>query len=164
MSLVMVMIKHSQSTQSDKFVISLQYLEKEVRNGVHFLPAGKQQSFNNLALMFLIKVARHVKSTKDRTLIIFFQYIKKKVSKLLFRSIVMLQGPVMFVITCCLNHDILIGRYSVHCNDKNYLLVIILHQASKAALRKKCPYSELFWSVFFRIRTEYGEIIRISPC
>ena len=23
-------------------------------------------------------------------------------------------------------------------------------------LRKKCPYSELFWSVFFGIRTEYG--------
>ena len=126
--------------------------------------AGKKQSFYNLALMFLIKVARHVKSTKDRTLIILFQYIKKKVSKLLFRSIVMLRGPVMFVITCCLNHDILIGRYSFHCNDKNYLLVIILHQASKAALRKKCLYSELFWSVFFRIRTEYGEIIRISPC
>ena len=28
---------------------------------------------------------------------------------------------------------------------------------------KKCPYSELFWSVFSRIRTEYGEILRISP-
>ena len=25
-------------------------------------------------------------------------------------------------------------------------------------LRKKCPYSELFWSTFSRIRTEYGEI------
>ena len=24
------------------------------------------------------------------------------------------------------------------------------------ALRKKCPYSELFWSVFSRNRTEYG--------
>ena len=23
---------------------------------------------------------------------------------------------------------------------------------------KKCPYSELFWSVFSRIQTEYGEI------
>ena len=23
-------------------------------------------------------------------------------------------------------------------------------------LREKCPYSELFWSVFSRIRTEYG--------
>ena len=28
---------------------------------------------------------------------------------------------------------------------------------------KKCPYSELFSSVFFRIRTEYGEMLRISP-
>ena len=28
------------------------------------------------------------------------------------------------------------------------------------SLRKKCPYSELFWSVFSRIRTEYGEILR----
>ena len=31
------------------------------------------------------------------------------------------------------------------------------------SLRKKCPYSELFWSVFSRIRTEFGEILRISP-
>ena len=30
-------------------------------------------------------------------------------------------------------------------------------------MRKKCPYSELFWAVFFSIRTEYGEIHRISP-
>ena len=26
------------------------------------------------------------------------------------------------------------------------------------SLQKKYPYSELFWSVFPRIRTEYGEI------
>ena len=30
-------------------------------------------------------------------------------------------------------------------------------------LREKCPYSELFWSVFSRIWNEYGEIFRISP-
>ena len=30
------------------------------------------------------------------------------------------------------------------------------------SLRDTCPYSELFWSVFFRIRTEYGEIFRIQ--
>ena len=29
-------------------------------------------------------------------------------------------------------------------------------------LSEKCPYSELFWSSFSRIRTEYGEILRIS--
>ena len=32
-----------------------------------------------------------------------------------------------------------------------------------SSLRKKCSYPELLWSVFFRIRTEYGEILRISP-
>ena len=30
-------------------------------------------------------------------------------------------------------------------------------------LREKCPYLELFSSVFYRIRTEYGETLRISP-
>ena len=29
-------------------------------------------------------------------------------------------------------------------------------------LRKKCPYSELFWSAFSYIRTECGETLRIS--
>ena len=33
----------------------------------------------------------------------------------------------------------------------------------RATLRKKCPYSELFWPVFSGIRTEYGEILGISP-
>ena len=31
------------------------------------------------------------------------------------------------------------------------------------SLRKMCPYSELFWSVFSRIWTEYREIRSISP-
>ena len=31
------------------------------------------------------------------------------------------------------------------------------------SLRKTCPYSELFWSIFSRIRTEYGEMRSISP-
>ena len=30
---------------------------------------------------------------------------------------------------------------------------------SNITLRKKCPYSELFWSAFSRIWTEYGEIL-----
>ena len=30
-------------------------------------------------------------------------------------------------------------------------------------LRRKSPYSELFWSAFSRIRTGYGEIRSISP-
>ena len=31
------------------------------------------------------------------------------------------------------------------------------------SLRKKCPYLELFWFAFSRIRTEYEEIRIISP-
>ena len=31
------------------------------------------------------------------------------------------------------------------------------------ALSEKHPYLELFWPVFSGIRTEYGEILRISP-
>ena len=30
-------------------------------------------------------------------------------------------------------------------------------------LQEKCLYSEFFWSVFSRIRTEYGKIRSISP-
>ena len=33
----------------------------------------------------------------------------------------------------------------------------------KITLRKKCPYSELFWYAFSCIRAEYGEIRSISP-
>ena len=29
--------------------------------------------------------------------------------------------------------------------------------------RKKCPYSEFFWSLFFHIRSEYGKMFHISP-
>ena len=31
-----------------------------------------------------------------------------------------------------------------------------------STLRKRCLYLELYWSAFSRIRTEYGEILRIS--
>ena len=30
----------------------------------------------------------------------------------------------------------------------------------KASLREKCPNTSCFWSVFSRIRTEYGDILR----
>ena len=53
LSLLMDMTKHSQRTQSNRFAISLQYLRKEVRNGVH------HQSSYKLALSFLMEVGRH---------------------------------------------------------------------------------------------------------
>ena len=64
----MGMIKHSQSTQSNKFAIYLQYLKKEVRDRAHFLHADKHQSFCKLTLSFLMEVARHVQSTQNTLL------------------------------------------------------------------------------------------------
>ena len=77
-----------------------------MKYGVRFLHADKHQSFYKLALSFLSEVTRHVQSTENRKLVIFLQYIKKKVSQLLFYSIVIqsiqifYEGLVMFVVTC----------------------------------------------------------------
>ena len=63
LSLLLDMVKNSQSTQSNKFAVSLQYLKKEVRNGVHFLHADKHQSFYKLTLSILMEVTTNVQST-----------------------------------------------------------------------------------------------------
>ena len=39
----------------------------------------------------------------------------------------------------------------------------VIEISIRRSLRKKCPYSEFFWSLFSHIRTDYGEILRISP-
>ena len=43
------------------------------------------------------------------------------------------------------------------------VLVFYFFSICKHALREKCPCSELFWSVYSRIRTEYGKIPVFSP-
>ena len=99
LSLLLGMIKHSQSTQSNKFAISLQYLKKEVRKGVHFQHAD-EQSFYKLGLLLLMKVARYVQSTQNRQLVIFLE----RVLQLLLCSTVMENiqifcgGPAMFIV------------------------------------------------------------------
>ena len=80
---ILLLMNISNLTQSNKFAISLQHLKKEVRNEGHFWHADKRQSFYKLVLSFLVKVARHVQSTQDRKLVIFLQYIKKKLFQLL---------------------------------------------------------------------------------
>ena len=51
-----------------------------------------------------------------------------------------------------------------HSLDHSNMEFCPLPNSGKHSLRKKCPYSELFWSVFSRIRTQYGAIQSISPC
>ena len=100
----MGMVKDSQNSQKSKFVMSLQYLKKEVRDEVDFLHAGKHQSFYKLTLSLLMEVARHVKVPKIRSWEFFCK--KEKISQLLLSSIVIENiqiiygGSVMFYVTC----------------------------------------------------------------
>ena len=73
--------KHSQSSQNGQFAISLQYLKKEVRSGVHFLHTDK--SFCKLESSLLMEVPRHAQYTQTSKLSKFLQYIKKKLLQLL---------------------------------------------------------------------------------
>ena len=101
--LLLGMIKHSQSTQSNKFAISLQYLKKEVSNRGHFRHADKRRSFYKLILSFSMEVTRHVQNTQNRKLRIFLQYIKKN-------------GRNCFVFYCDAKHsDILQESSHVRC-------------------------------------------------
>ena len=58
----------------------LQYLKKEVRNGVHFLHADKHQSFLKVAIIAFDGNGRNVQSIWNRKLVIFLQYIKWELS------------------------------------------------------------------------------------
>ena len=50
------------------------------------------------------------------------------------------------------------GLHLMHLNINSDLNEIdeLHYIANSSTLREKCPYAELFWSVFSRIRTEYG--------
>ena len=88
----MGMVKHSQSPQNVNFAMSLQYLQKQVRDEVEFLPADKYQSFlqvyfntlgikvfYKLILSILMGMIKHSKSTQINKFAISLQYLKKEV-------------------------------------------------------------------------------------
>ena len=85
-------MKHSQSSQNIKFAMSLQYLQKQVRDEVIFLHADKHPSFlpvyfntlggkvfYKLILSLLIAGINHSQSTQINKSAISLQYLKKKV-------------------------------------------------------------------------------------
>ena len=53
----------------------------------------------------------------------------------------------------------------MHLDITHYWMVSQLtsYFYSTRVLRKNCPYSELLWSVFSRIQTEYGELWSVRP-
>ena len=48
--------------------------------------------------------------------------------------------------------------WSYHANTETFSLCEVF------PLHEKCLYLEFFWSVFSRIRTEYGEILSMGKC
>ena len=67
LSLLMGVVKHSESTQSNKFAISLQHFKREVRDRTYFLHADKHQGFYELTLKFLMEVVMHAQSAQNRS-------------------------------------------------------------------------------------------------
>ena len=54
------------------------------------------------------------------------------------------------------------------CSTKNIFSILSRSKKNtktqmRITMRKKCPYSELFWTIFSGIRTEHEEIQSISP-
>ena len=79
LSLWVCVARHAQSTQSNKFVISLQYLKENVNDEVDSLPANKHQRFlqsdtiilgvkvsYKLILWFLMRKVKHCQSSETR--------------------------------------------------------------------------------------------------
>ena len=88
----MGIVKHSQSSQSIKSAMSLQYLQKHVRDEVVCLHTDKHPSFlqvyfNTLSVKFsyklilslLMDMINHSQSTEINKLTISLQYLKKEV-------------------------------------------------------------------------------------
>ena len=77
----MGIVNQSQSSEHSKFVMSLQYLKKEVRDQVDFFYMQKNiKDFLKLILSFSIFVPKHAQITRHNKFAISLQYLKKEVS------------------------------------------------------------------------------------
>ena len=71
--------RYTQSSQNNKFAISLQYFKKEVRDKLDFLHEDKHQSFPQAnSIFFLPVIASHAQSNQNGKFVIFLQYLSKK--------------------------------------------------------------------------------------
>ena len=56
---------HAQSTQNNKFVISLQHLKKDVSDEVDFLHADKHKGLLQIDTMNLMEIVRHSQNSQN---------------------------------------------------------------------------------------------------
>ena len=75
----MCVTRHSQSTQNNKFAISLQYLKKELSDEVDFLHADKHEILLQIDSMILMGIVKHSQSSQNSKFAMSLQYLKKEV-------------------------------------------------------------------------------------
>ena len=76
LSFLVSVAKYAQSTQSNNFALSLQYLKKEVNVEVDCLHADNHQNFLHVDTM--MGMARHVQSTQSNKFAMSLKYLKKE--------------------------------------------------------------------------------------
>ena len=69
------MARHAQSTQSNKFAISLKYLKKQGRDEVGFCHADKHETFVQVCIINFVGMISLVQSTQNK-FAKSFQYLK----------------------------------------------------------------------------------------
>ena len=103
--ILMAMFKHSQSPKiaSWEFLYNISKKKKKkkkmVTDKVDFL--HQHQSFNKLALSFLMEVAKLVQSTQNRNSVIFWKYTKKKEWQMLLCSVVIPNIQIFYGVQSC---------------------------------------------------------------
>ena len=73
------MAKHAQITQNNKFIISLQYLKKEVSDEVDFSHADKHESSIQIDTMILMGMVKHSQISQNSKFAMSLQCLKKEV-------------------------------------------------------------------------------------
>ena len=74
------MARHVQSTQNNNFIISLQYLKENVKDGVIFSLLIIVKRFFEAILSFLICAARHTQITQNKKFAISLQLLQRQVN------------------------------------------------------------------------------------
>ena len=84
-SLWVCMTRHAQSTQNNNFIISLQYLKENVKDGVDFSLLIIVKRFFKVILSFLMCVTRHAQIIQNKKFAIFCNILREKwMTKLTF--------------------------------------------------------------------------------
>ena len=75
----MCVARHAQITQNNKFVISLQYLKKEVSDEVDFLHADPHEILLQINAMILMRMLKRSQNSQNSKFALSLQYLKKEV-------------------------------------------------------------------------------------